>query len=376
MQEKKKVVHITTVHHPFDTRIYHKECLSLHYAGYEVILIAPEHSDLKNKKTEIDIQSIKKHSNKYLRMISSTVRAYKKARKLRSNYYHIHDPELLPVAWLLKKKNNVVIYDIHEDYVTSIMQKDYIPKYIRKLVATVYKMAEKMFIRKLELCLAEKYYKDIYGRGKCILNYPKLNGSLTDVQAQKPIEDKLLYTGNVLPDRGATIHARIPNIDQRVEVYVYGLCPKSLAEKMYEIAGERKAQLVIEGVDHFVPRETIDDAYVSRGWLAGLALFPPTNHYFNKELTKFFEYMSAGIPIICSNFPVWRAFIDNYSCGIAVDPYDDLAIKQAIQYLRSHPQEARKMGENGREAVFAELNWSMEEKKLIQWYKTLVKNRS
>src|SRR5690625_6021755 len=62
---------------------------------------------------------------------------------------------------------------------------------------------------------------------------------------------------------------------------------------------------------------------MSHNWLAGIALFPPTEHYMKKELTKFFEYMNAGLPIICSHFPQWKTFIDKYNCGIAVDPYDE-----------------------------------------------------
>jgi len=91
-----------------------------------------------------------------------------------------------------------------------------------------------------------------------------------------------------------------------------------------------------------------------------------------KELTKFFEYMNAGLPIICSDFPVWKKFVEKHECGIAVDPYDENEIKQAIQYLRNNPDAARKMGENGKKAVTLELNWHTEEQKLIAWYNELL----
>lgn len=372
--ERKKVVHMTTVHHPLDPRIYYKQCHSLQKGGFGVTLIAPETEDII-ENTDVNIASIKKHKNRFLRMLLSTTVAYKKARQLKADYYHIHDPELLPVGWLLKKKNNVVIYDIHEDYETSIMQKEYIGKPIRRFIAKTYTFLEKLLSRNMELCLAEKYYKDKHPRGTCILNYPILEGQHKeqDKKNESP-GNKLIYTGNVTMDRGAITHARLPVIDENVTVHFFGKCPSELANKMYETAGERKRQLYIEGIDQYVPKYVIDEKYRSEKWLAGIALFPATEHYMKKELTKFFEYMTAGIPIICSDFPKWKEFIETYNCGIAVNPNDNEAIKEAIQYLRDNQHEADQMGKNGQKAILEKLNWNEEEKKLLNWYTLIGKN--
>ncbi|OLO42333.1 glycosyl transferase [Alkalihalophilus pseudofirmus] len=373
MPTTKKVVHITTVHHPLDPRIYYKQCQSLQQAGYDVTLIAPI-GDQMIENNEIKMVPIKKHKNKWLRMISSTIQAYKQARQLKADYYQIHDPELLPVAWLLKNRQNIVIYDVHEDYETSIMQKEYIAKPLRKLVAKTYRLLEKFFSKNLELILAEKYYKEKNPSGTCILNYPLLNEKvITHEVSEQPSEHKLIYTGNVSIERGALIQAKIPSIAEGISVHFYGKCPKALAEKMYEQAGDNKDQLYIEGIDSYVPKDEIDQAYASTKWLAGIALFPPDEHYYKKELTKFFEYMSFGLPIICSNFPVWKDFVEKHSCGIAVDPLNEEAIKEAITYLQEHPTVALQMGQNGRKAVLEQLNWDKEKDKLIEWYEALVK---
>jgi glycosyltransferase involved in cell wall biosynthesis len=364
---------MTTVHQPYDTRVFHKECSSLQKAGYDVSLIAPMRKDEVREDTGIHLIPMKKRKNRLLRMTLSTLQAYRLAKRLDADCYHFHDPELLPVGWLLKKKRNIVIYDVHEDYVTSIYQKEYIAKPIRKWIASLYGFIEKQFSRRMDLCLAEKYYKEKHPSGKCILNYPALNEKLLHHQVDlEPAGEKLLYTGNVSIERGAIIQSRLPQIDGNISVHFIGKCPKHLAEKMYATAGEHKRNLIIEGIDRFIEREQIDDNYVNRKWLAGIALFPPTEHYRKKELTKFFEYMSAGIPIICSNFPVWESFIETYACGITVDPYNDEEVKNAIDYLRQHPTEARQMGINGKRAVLEELNWGTEEEKLIRWYESLL----
>ncbi|WP_405097452.1 glycosyltransferase [Oceanobacillus sp. FSL H7-0719] len=372
MTAPKRVVQLTTVHHPTDPRIYHKESKSLKKAGFDVTLIAQTNENDNIQDKPIRHIPLKKYNSRIKRMTIGIYDAYKKAKYLKADVYHFHDPELLPVGWLLKRKDNVVIYDIHEDYTTSILQKDYASMPMKKLLAKFYKWMERFFARDAALCLAEKYYKDIYPTGVCILNYPMTNDKFLNSKREGPAEYKLLYTGNVTLERGAMEHARIPLLDEDIEVHIVGKCPSSIAEKMYQAAGDNKERLLIEGIDQFIEKEVIESHYLNTNWLAGIALFPPTEHYMKKELTKFFEYMNAGLPIICSNFPEWEKFMETYECGIAVDPYDDEAVKEAISYLRNNPEEARRMGENGKRAVKEELNWGTEEEKLIAWYNELL----
>lgn len=372
MHTPKRVVQLTTVHHPYDPRIYHKECKSLQNAGFDVTLIAQASDEDTNTEKPIKHIPLKKYKSRLKRMTVGAFQAYKKAKALKADVYHFHDPELLPVAWLLKKKNNIVIYDIHEDYITSILQKDYASKPVKKLLAACYKIMERFFTRNFELCLAEKYYKERYPTGTCILNYPTINEDFIKHTRSGTTENKLLYTGNVSLVRGAMEHARIPLIDEEIEVHFVGKCPSDLAELIYQVAGDKKDKLKIEGINQFIEKEVIEKRYLETNWLAGIALFPPTEHYMKKELTKFFEYMNAGLPVICSDFPVWKKFMETYQCGIAVDPNDNAAIKQAITFLKNNPEEARQMGENGKKAVLEELNWGTEEKKLIAWYHELL----
>ncbi|RKL68297.1 glycosyl transferase [Salipaludibacillus neizhouensis] len=370
MGKVRKVVHLTTVHHPLDPRIFYKECSSLDKAGYDVTLIAPESPDLQlERQNEISILPLKKYKNRFVSMVFSTIEAYKKAKKLNADFYHFHDPELLPVAWLLKKKSNVVVYDIHEDYETGIVTRSYLNRPLRVFISKCYKLIEKLLSGNMELCLAEKYYQEKYPRGKCILNYPLLNPELLkNDELNEDFENKLLYTGNLTKDRGALLHASLPKVDEKVSVFLFGRCSKGLAEEMFQVAGEKQTQLFVEGVDRYVPKQELDKSYVSQRWLAGLALFPPSDHYKKKELTKFFEYMTAGIPVLCSDFPVWKEFINKYQCGLTVNPQNESDIKEAIDFLRRNPMKAKEFGNNGRKAVLEELNWEKEEKKLLDWY--------
>jgi len=105
----------------------------------------------------------------------------------------------------------------------------------------------------------------------------------------------------------------------------------------------------------------------------GMAILHPTPNNIESVVTKLFEYMAVGLPVIASNFPLYKELIEGNNCGLTVDPLNPREIAQAVEYLIEHPDEARKMGENGRKAVVVKYNWETESKKLIDVYEDLLK---
>jgi glycosyltransferase involved in cell wall biosynthesis len=105
--------------------------------------------------------------------------------------------------------------------------------------------------------------------------------------------------------------------------------------------------------------------------MAGVVTLHPVTSYIECMPVKMFEYMAAGIPVIASHYPRWRAIVEGYDCGISVDPLDAAAIAAAMDYFVTHPEEAKRMGENGRRAVLEKYNWNPESRKLIGLYERL-----
>ncbi len=103
----------------------------------------------------------------------------------------------------------------------------------------------------------------------------------------------------------------------------------------------------------------------------GLAVLHPEPNYLKGHPTKLFEYMAAGIPVVASDFPLWRGIVEGAGCGLLVDPLDVRSMASAIERLLRHPEEADAMGKRGREAVEKRYNWSIEEGKLLDFYHRL-----
>lgn len=78
--------------------------------------------------------------------------------------------------------------------------------------------------------------------------------------------------------------------------------------------------------------------------------------YYGTSPNKFFDYISAGLPVL-NNYPGWLAeLITANDCGVVVPPDDPVAFADALCYLANHPQARVRMGQNARrlaEAHFA-----------------------
>ena len=127
------------------------------------------------------------------------------------------------------------------------------------------------------------------------------------------------------------------------------------------------------------------DKVVHKGWIdprevpgvlstadVGLACLQPTENYLTALSTKLFEYMMAGVPIVASNFPLWREIIEGSQCGLCVDPRDPAGIAAAIRFLKAHPETRLAMGRNGQRAVLREFNWESQSQGLLNLYQNLL----
>ena len=88
---------------------------------------------------------------------------------------------------------------------------------------------------------------------------------------------------------------------------------------------------------------------------------------------KLFEYMAAGIPVISSNFPLYKEIVEGNNCGICIDPLDINAIYDAINKIAKDKVYADKMRKNGRKAIEEKYNWEGQIAKLLECYECCLK---
>lgn len=115
-----------------------------------------------------------------------------------------------------------------------------------------------------------------------------------------------------------------------------------------------------------VDREKVNELYGNS--MVGMLLYQPANNHFEAQPIKMFEYMAAGLPVIASDFPLWKKIIEQNKCGICVDCQNPTEVKDAIIVLLNNPEESERMGRRGRNAIEKTYNWNTEGEKIISLY--------
>lgn len=366
---------MTTVHVYNDTRIFHKQCVSLVNEGYEVYLLATVEKDFS--EFGVSVVSLGVAKSRLHRVLNKVPKTIIKALRMKASIYHIHDPELLFAIPFLRMSGANVIYDIHEDYVTSINEKPHIPKYIRSVVSLLFAVFEKLMGNFCSKIIAERYYARRFPNSTGVYNYPIVADSERFGRTCEFCADYswFLYTGNVTEARGALLQLELLNIRDDVAIAYIGQCSKmleSIIKDWVEKRGIVKERILIIGVDEYVPRKVIDHYTSMPHWKAGLAVFPKSAHYEEKELTKFFEYMHMGLPILCSDFPVWKKLVEATNTGRVVDVENLYAYAGILDFFIVDGHEVAEIKKAGPIAVADRFNWKREEEKLFSLYKSLI----
>jgi len=343
-------------------------CRSLANHGYAVNLVV---ADGKGDETREGVNIIDAGASKdrFDRIRNAPGRIFARAVALNADLYHLHDPELIPIGLKLKKLGKRVVFDSHEDVPLQMLGKPYLNRPMRWGIAQALRVYEVWACKQFDGVIAatpfirDKFLK-INSNTLDINNFPLLdelaNTSDWDLKA-----NEVVYVGGISKIRGIEEVILAMDFTQGVRLNLAGqFIEKALEEQVKNHEAWSKVNEL-----GFLNRQQVNEVLAKSR--AGLVTLQPVINYIDALPVKMFEYMSAGIPIIASNFPLWREIVEGNQCGLCVDPLEPKAIGEAIQFLIDHPAEAEKMGKNGRQAVEQKYNWSIEEDKLLKLYKEL-----
>ncbi|MCA1791763.1 MAG: glycosyltransferase [Thioalkalivibrio sp.] len=366
-----RVAHVTTAHARSDARIVHKECASLAEAGHEVVVVV---ADGGGPGSVHGVEVVDVGPSRGTRLHRATVvavRALLAALRRRPAIVHVHDPELVPWCILLTLfSRTLVVFDAHEDLPHDILGKAYLPTGLRGPIAKVVEVSERALAPGLAAIVAatptiERRYAMFHRRVVCVANYPHV-GELHHDRSQPPPEHAVCYVGGLSQARG---------IEQMISALGH-----TRSKPRLKLAGEFVEPTTRERLTRhpewrlveelgFLDRAGVRECLASS--LAGLVTLLPSPAYEAALPVKLFEYMSAELPVIASDFPLWREIVNGADCGICIDPRNPEEIAAAIDRLVEDPVLAARLGRNGRRAVETKYRWASEARKLTQLYTEL-----
>lgn len=89
--------------------------------------------------------------------------------------------------------------------------------------------------------------------------------------------------------------------------------------------------------------------------------------YYGTSPNKFFDYISAGLPVL-NNYPGWLAeLITKEQCGFAVPPENPKAFADALEQAADQREQLNQMGKNGQQVAKEQFNRSILSQKFSDW---------
>lgn len=365
---KTKVCQVTCVHDRYDTRIFHKIAISLANFGYDSYVLCVDSKSSEKKRNVSFISVDYKPKNRIQRILFSWRKLKKPALDIDAEIYQLHDPELLPLGKFLVKHNKKVIFDSHEDG-RDIGLKPWIPKPFRKITCKLYLSYEKKAIKKLSGCISVD--------ANIVERLSRHNPNTVQI-TNYPFLPKI---PNYLTD-GYICYAGSPESYAQYE-FISALSKATFKNPYYLITNLNDASIVRcktlpswnkVVTSTYMPYEELEIIYSKTTLGMSLAYPDIGTDYWNGAvgITKFFEFLAYGIPIICSSFKIWKDIIDKYKCGVYVDPYSIEEISKELNNLLSDPVKLKTMSKNARMAAEKEFNWNTQEIVLSNFYKKIL----
>lgn len=361
-----RIVHLSSAHPRTDLRIS-LQCQTLAQAGYDVILIVADGLGDSDDRA-IRILDVGRAEGRLSRATRSAKACVQAAAKLAPDVCQFHDPELLLYRAALQKKGIKVLYDAHEDLPRQILSKPYLRAPIAHMISALADRYLTYSAKRLEgLLTATPHITSLFAkhnvRTQTIRNYPLLSHQSTPTLPN----GRVIYAGALSELRGTkTLVNALEHLDPPVKLDLFG--HPDHPGFLQNLAAQPGWALV--NAHGRVPHNEVNRAM--KNALAGIVTLHPTRAYRDALPVKLFEYMAAGLPVIASDFPLWRGIVEEAQCGICVDPEDPQAIAQAIDWMRNNPNAASEMGARGQAAAQKQYNWPSEATLLTSFYKSIL----
>ncbi|MGB2809046.1 MAG: glycosyltransferase [Sedimentisphaerales bacterium] len=372
-----KICILTSVHPPFDHRIFYKEAKTLIKAGYNVVLIA-QHSQ-EETVDGVRIVPLPTPKNRFERMTKVVWKLFKLALKEKADVYHFHDLELIPSGLFLKILGKQVIYDIHEDFPEVTSTREWLPKFLRKPLKIIIRYVEKFaFIFFDGLVFTTEGHVKKSGntdRKQVVLyNYPSIN-VISSIPLDSVKKYDLVHLGTIHTWRmrfmlkvGEAVKKTRPDFSW---IFI-GIDKDTIEWAEENMPPELKENYV------FIQKRTYFEALALTSQAKiGFSYHPPGSRFEVLIPVKVFEYMALGLPIVSANMDELSKLLSSYNekIGFLISENTPDRFAEKIEILLSSEDKARDMGKFNQELCQSHFNWSGEASKLIKFYEEVLNDR-
>ncbi len=366
------ICHFTTAHAELKSRSFHRQFMPLALSGVTVRYVGPLKTT--SPRHGIDIIALKRHSNRLRRILAQPALLLTLLRQ-RANLYHFQDPQLLPLAFVLKlifRKR--VVYDAYEDFPSMAANKARLPRFLRPLAAKTIAKMESLAVHFFDGVMTAdpstmRRLAKPGARTIVFYNFPNL-AFFPSCHAARPRAFDLVYRGGlsdragifVLIDALKLLATRQHPARLLLIGYFDGVSTEKTIRERIHAAGIAHLVEIRGRLDHEQMAGALSEAAI------GISPLQAVPKFMLNIPVKVFEYWACGLPVVASDLPPIRPFFRNAEAGLLFRPESAPELAQSIAWLLDHPSAAALMGARGRDLVVRRLNNRGEVRKLHRFF--------
>ncbi len=389
-----KICFLSSLHPPYDKRVFHKEAVALVEGGFDVTHVAPNTVAGEAEHRGVRVVTFRSRGSGMNRWLSLPKLCWR-ALRIRPDAFHCNELDSWLVGIIVGVATRAkVVFDVHEIYSGEIAER--FPGPLQELVAALVRLYGRLLMPLTDrIVFAKKSAQHDFPRqsSKYVLarNFALVPAGKVDRDAAtktpaagaSSMRDRdlgaeretltAIHVGEISIRRGwpAMLEAlRGTNVGAQLEV-IGSFEDGSLANFRDRVEELGLADRV--SVSEWLPHEAMMERLLVAD--VGLIAFQPgaLNHTYALP-HKLFDYMMAGLPVIAPGFAVEVAEIINASrCGRLVDPSRPQELASALDDAATNRGAWRNMGRRGRDAARLRYNWPAEAERLVRMYEELLR---
>ncbi len=316
-------------------------------------------------------------------------RIYKFIEKYSIDILHAHDLYLSKAAFRgsgLSKRDCPVILDLHENYPAVIQDYNWTRGFIRHLLSAPQKWKKKegnYLNYASKIVVLSNHYKESLLQKYSFLNsldivafpnvidFKRFKNFKTSPIAKRNKNVTLFYFGAIAERRGIffAIEALRNVLKNGTEVHllIIGPVDKADKEKFFTVINQQDVKSYIKYIP-WIPLSELVSFLINNVDIC-LAPFVKNPQHESGVANKIYQYMFGGKPIIASDCLPQKELIKSADCGLVYADRDEF--EAHIISLTRQPELRKKMGENGRNALFKRYNNQEFSNVLVDLYKSV-----